>query len=221
MSKPILGYWDIRGLSEPIRYLLYFKNVDFEDKKYPPSDRSTWEKVKFSLNLDFPNLPYYIDGNIRLTQSNTILRYLAGKYGLDGKTEEEKLRVSLAEQQIVDFRDSFIRVIYDENFEKLKADFVAKVPAQLKFVANFLGNRKFLAGNSVTYVDFMAYDTIDFYRYLIPNVLADFPTLRDYQERVKSLPELQNYLKSPTYTRWPIFSPVASWGGKGPEPKQE
>ncbi|CAL1285170.1 unnamed protein product [Larinioides sclopetarius] len=221
MSKPTLGYWGYRGLGAPIKYLLYFKNVDFEDKRYQENDRSSWEKVKFSLNLDFPNLPYYIDGNIRLTQSNTILRYLAGKYGLDGKTEEEKLRVSLAEQQITDFRESFIRVVHSENVEKLKPDFVAKVPAQLKFVANFLGNRKFLAGDSVTYVDFMAYDTIDFYRYLIPNVLADFPTLRDYQERVKSLPGLQNYLKSSTYSRWPIFSPRAHWGGKGPEPKQE
>ncbi|KAF8785293.1 glutathione S-transferase Mu 1-like [Argiope bruennichi] len=221
MSKPIVGYWDIRGLAEPIRYLLHFKNVDFEDKRYPPGDRSTWEKVKFSLNLDFPNLPYYIDGNIRLTQSNTILRYLAGKYGLDGNTEEEKLRVSLAEQQITDFRDSFINVIYNENFEKLKPEFLPKVPAQLKLVENFLGNRKYLAGDTLTYVDFMAYDTLDFYLYLIPNVLADFPALKDYHLRIRNLPELQGYLKSSTYTRWPIFSPVAQFGGKGPEPKQE
>ncbi|GFY55388.1 glutathione S-transferase Mu 1 [Trichonephila inaurata madagascariensis] len=221
MPRPEVGYWDVRGLAEPIRYLLHYKNVDFEDKRYSLDNPAAWQNVKFTLNLDFPNLPYYIDGNVKLTQSVTILRYLAGKHGLDGKNEHERLRVSLAEQQIVDFRTSLSRVCYDKNFEIVKAEFVPKVPAQLKLVADFLGSRKFLAGDYVTYVDFMAYDTIDFYRYLIPKVLDGFLTLKAYQERIESLPELQSYLKSSTYKRWPIFSPLAQFGGKGPEPKHE
>ncbi|XP_055953150.1 glutathione S-transferase class-mu 26 kDa isozyme 51-like [Argiope bruennichi] len=221
MSKPILGYWGIPGLAEPIRFLLHFKNVNFEDKRYSFDARSEWEKNKYSLNLDFPNLPYYIEGNVRLTQSNTILRYLAGKYGLDGNTEEEKLRVSLAEQQISDFRGSLIQLSYSENFEKLKPGFVANVPAQLKLIADFLGDRKYLAGSSVTYADFMTYNAIHFYRYLIPNILADYPTLKEYQGRIQNLPELQSYLKSEAYKRWPLFSPAAQFGGIGPEPKQE
>ncbi|GFT97216.1 glutathione S-transferase Mu 1 [Nephila pilipes] len=221
MSKPEVGYWDVRGLAEPIRYLLHYKNVDFEDKRYSLDDPTSWQNVKFTLNLDFPNLPYLIDGNVRLTQSVTILRYLAKKHELDGKTEKEKLRVSLAEQQIVDFRTSLSRLCYDKNFEKIKPEFVPKVPVQLKLVADFLGSRKFLAGDCVTYVDFMAYDCIDFYRYLIPKVLDQFPTLKAYQDRIKNLPELQNYFKSSTYRRWPIFSSMAQFGGKGPEPKYE
>ncbi|CAL1285174.1 unnamed protein product [Larinioides sclopetarius] len=221
MPKPVLGYWEVRGLTEPIRYLLHYKNVDFEDKRYQIADRAAWEKVKFTLDLDFPNLPYYIDGDVKLTQSVTILRYLAEKYGLDGKSPAEKLRVSLAEQQITDFRTSLGRVCYDPNFEKVKPEFVKKVPAQLKFVANFLGNRKFLAGDSLTYADFMAYEALDFYLYLIPNVLADFPALKEYHQRIRNLPELQKYLKSPQYQRWPLFSPHAQFGGSGPEPKQE
>jgi hypothetical protein len=31
-SKPILGYWNIRGLGAPLRYLLIFCGVEFEDK---------------------------------------------------------------------------------------------------------------------------------------------------------------------------------------------
>ncbi|GIX83678.1 glutathione S-transferase Mu 1 [Caerostris extrusa] len=221
MSKPIVGYWDVRGLAEPIRYLLHYKNVDFEDRRYKIDQRESWEKEKFNLNLDFPNLPYYIDGKVRLTQSITILRHLAGKYGLDGKTEEEKLQASLAEQQIIDFRMSFSRLCYSPDFEKLKNEFVPKVAPQMKLVAKFLGDKKFLAGDSITYVDFMAYDVLDFYSYLIPNVLDDLPNLKEYKQRIKNLPELQNYLKSSTYVSWPIFSPLAQFGGKGPEPKHE
>lgn len=218
MVKPIYGYWDVRGLGEPARYLLHYKNVDFEDKRYVLGEE-TWLSEKFTLGLDFPNLPYYIDGDVKLTQSITILRYLAHKHGLDGKTEQDKLRVSLAEQQIVDFRTSVAQMCYNPEFEKLRAGFAEKVPPQLKFVTNFLGDRKFLAGDYVTYVDFLAFDAIEYYRYLIPNVLKDFPSLKGYQDRIKQLPQLQKYFNSPTYKRWPIFSSHAKFGGDGPEPK--
>ena len=57
----------------------------------PGFDLSDWTNVKFKLGLDFPNLPYLIDGNIKVTQSNAILRYLGRKFGLDGKTEADKV----------------------------------------------------------------------------------------------------------------------------------
>ncbi|KFM71563.1 Glutathione S-transferase Mu 1, partial [Stegodyphus mimosarum] len=215
MSKSTVGYWNIRGLAEPIRYLLHYKKVDFEDKRY-----GDWQKDKFQLNLDFPNLPYYIDDKVRLTQSTAILRYLARKYGLDGKTEEQTVRIELAEQEITDFRTRFMEICYNPEFEKLKEEFVNSVPAQLKLFAAFLGDRKFLAGDEVTYVDFMAYDTFDFYRYLIPGVYDDFPTLESYRDRIEALPELQEYFQSSTYRRWPIWGPTAYFGRKGPEPKR-
>jgi hypothetical protein len=33
-SKPVLGYWAIRGLGAQIRYMLHYLNVNFEDKMY-------------------------------------------------------------------------------------------------------------------------------------------------------------------------------------------
>lgn len=221
MSKPIFGYWDVRGLAEPIRYLLRYKNVDFEDKQYPLSDFDSWFGNKFNHGLDFPNLPYYIEGSVKLTQSTTILRYLAKKYNLEGETEEEKLRVSLLEQQVVDLRTSIIRLVYNENYEKLLPDFVKGVPDQLKLLEAFLGDRKFFAGEHLTYVDFMAFEIVEYYKYIVPKVLEGFPNLRKYQERMKSLPALKKYLESPQYKSWPLFAPHANWGGKGPEPQVE
>lgn len=71
-----LGYWNIRGLADPIRYLLHHVGADFEDKRYevgpaPKFDESSWLNEKYKLGLDFPNLPYYIDGNLKLTQVST------------------------------------------------------------------------------------------------------------------------------------------------------
>lgn len=70
----------------------------------PDYDRSQWLDVKFKLDLDFPNLPYLVDGKNKITQSNAILCYIARKHNMCGKTEEEKIRVNIMENQIMDFR---------------------------------------------------------------------------------------------------------------------
>uniref|UniRef100_A0A8C3EZ05 glutathione transferase n=1 Tax=Chrysemys picta bellii TaxID=8478 RepID=A0A8C3EZ05_CHRPI len=46
----------------------------------PDYDTSQWTNEKDKLGLDFPNLPYLIDGQTKLTQSNAILRYVARKH---------------------------------------------------------------------------------------------------------------------------------------------
>uniref|UniRef100_A0A8D2I2D6 glutathione transferase n=1 Tax=Urocitellus parryii TaxID=9999 RepID=A0A8D2I2D6_UROPR len=48
----------------------------------PDYDRSQWLSDKFKLSLDFPNLPYLIDGVQKITQSSAILRYIARKHNL-------------------------------------------------------------------------------------------------------------------------------------------
>jgi hypothetical protein len=73
MATPTLGYWDIRGNTEPIRMVLHYAEAPFEDKRYeygstPQTLRSIWLADKPNLGLDFPNLPYYIDGDLKLTQ---------------------------------------------------------------------------------------------------------------------------------------------------------
>ncbi|GBM14909.1 Glutathione S-transferase [Araneus ventricosus] len=108
MAKPILGYLDLRLIAEPIRYLLHYKKVDFEDKRYPTNGlgHKQWLKEESSLGLDFPSLPYYLEGDIKLTQTIAIMRYLGYKFGMTGNSNDEKRRVVIVEQQSVDFRDT-------------------------------------------------------------------------------------------------------------------
>ncbi|XP_060057920.1 glutathione S-transferase Mu 5-like isoform X3 [Erinaceus europaeus] len=82
----------------------------------PDYDRSQWLNEKFKLGLDFPNLPYLIDGAHRLTQSNAILRYIARKHNLCGETEEERIRVDLLENQAMDTRLELAWLCYNTDF---------------------------------------------------------------------------------------------------------
>ncbi|GFR10616.1 glutathione S-transferase Mu 1 [Trichonephila clavata] len=218
MVKPILGYWDFRGYVEPIRFLLHYKKVDFEDKRYNVHI-DDWLEDKFNLGLDFPNLPYYIEDDLRITQSKTIIQYLARKYGMDGKNESQKVRVSLADLELIDLRTALCRLLYSDHYEALKENFIKKIPDMMKQWETFLGDQKYLAGDNITYVDFMAYDCFDMYKLFQKNALDGCPNLQAYQKRMRNLPELQGYFNSPQCKLWPIFKPKAHFGGSGDPPK--
>jgi glutathione S-transferase len=217
---PVLGYWDIRGLVEPIRYLLHYVGAEFEDKRYnigaaPEYDRSEWLNEKPTLGLDFPNLPYYIDGDIKLTQSTAILRHLGRKNNLVGKTEEEQIRSEVAEQQAVDIRQSLVKVAYNTaEYATLREELLKTLPDTLQLVAKFLGTNQYVLGENVSYVDFLLYDTLDFVRLFEPTLYEAVPVLSEYLTRFEALPAIDTYLKSGQFKRLPIFGPMAAFGGK-------
>ena len=91
-------------------------------------------------------MPYYIDGNVKLSQSLAIIRHLARKNNLVGNTEEEQNRISLLEQQLKDSHGAFVGLCYDTNFDTLKADFLKQLPPKLEQLSQFLGERPYFAG---------------------------------------------------------------------------
>uniref|UniRef100_A0A452QBS6 glutathione transferase n=1 Tax=Ursus americanus TaxID=9643 RepID=A0A452QBS6_URSAM len=146
----ILGYWDIRGLAHTIRLLLEYTDSHYEEKKYtmgdaPDYDRSQWLNEKFKLGLDFPNLPYLIDGAHKVTQSNAILRYIARKHNLCGETEEEKIRVDILENEVTDTRMALAMLCYNPDFGLKKISAYMKsgrfLPQPVYLKSAFWGNK--------------------------------------------------------------------------------
>ncbi|XP_042318711.1 glutathione S-transferase Mu 1-like [Sceloporus undulatus] len=215
----ILGYWDIRGLAHAIRLLLEYTETPYEDKQYVPGpapdfDTSQWTNVKEKLSLDFPNLPYLIDGETKITQSNAILRYIARKHKMCGETEEEMIRVDILENQVMDLRMGLARICYNPDFEKLKPEYIEQLPGKLKLFSQFLGNRKWFAANKITYVDFLVYDGLDMHRIFQPKCLDEFKNLKDFLDRFEALEKISAYMKSDRFMRTPIFWRIAQWSNK-------
>ncbi|XP_058511158.1 glutathione S-transferase Mu 1 [Ochotona princeps] len=214
-----LGYWDLRGLVLPIRALLEYTGTSYVEKHYtmgdaPDHDQSQWLSEKFKLGLDFPNLPYLIDGTHKLTQSNAILRYLGRKHNLCGETEEEKIRVDILENQVMDNRLQLVAVCYSPDFEKLKPDYLKGFPDKLTLYSQFLGKRPWFAGDKITIADFLVYDILDQNRIFAPGCLDAFPNLKDFMARFEGLPKIAAYMKSSRFIKVPLFLKLASWTGK-------
>ena len=82
MSIIKIGYWKLRGRAQIPRLLLSYTNTPFEEKWYDFSNGQEWRaNDKLNLGFDFPNLPYLIEGDFKLTETKAIIQYIIKKSG--------------------------------------------------------------------------------------------------------------------------------------------
>ena len=212
----VLGYWKIRGLAQPLRYLLEYCGFDYEEVRYElnKEGREKWnEEDKKNLGLSFPNLPYLIDGEIKITQSKAILRHIAEKKGGDmvGDDLQTKTTLSMLVEVTVDFNNSIVRLCYGKNFEERLPEWVKEqqIPFHQQF-SEFLGDKAWAIGH-ITFVDFFIYEMLDQSHLLNPNGFEHFPSLTSYIKRFKEIPAIANYRSSPRFIDRPINGPSASF----------
>uniref|UniRef100_A0AC11B7L1 Glutathione S-transferase mu 3 n=1 Tax=Ovis aries TaxID=9940 RepID=A0AC11B7L1_SHEEP len=167
----------------------------------------------FGLSFSF-QLPYLMDGKNRLTQSNAILRYIARKHNMCGDTEEERIRVDIMENQIMDFRMQLAQLCYNPDHEKLKPRYLEQLPGQLKQFSLFLGKYSWFAGEKLTFVDFLTYDVLDQNRMFEPKCLDEFPNLKAFMCRFEALEKIATYMQSDRFLKMPVNNKMAQWGNR-------
>ncbi|KAL7636034.1 UNVERIFIED_CONTAM: hypothetical protein RMT77_013852 [Armadillidium vulgare] len=215
-----LGYWKIRGLGQYIKFLLEYTGEEYIDKVYefgpePDNYFSQWLKEKFELGLDFPNLPYYIDGDVKITQSVAILRHIARKHNLLAKTNEEVPKAEMLEFQAIDQRKNFIRIAYSPDFESQKEKYIKETAEpELAQLSKFLGSNDWFLGSDISYVDFFFYETFYCIHELTPSSFDKHENLKKYMQRFEGLERIKKYINSDRYIKGPIMLPTASFGGK-------
>nr|ABS19427.1 multivalent antigen sj26-GAPDH [synthetic construct] len=217
--SPILGYWKIKGLVQPTRPLLEYLEEKYEEHLYERDEGDKWRNKKFELGSEFPNLPYYIDGDVKLTQSMAIIRYIADKHNMLGGCPKERAEISMLEGAVLDIRYGVSRIAYSKDFETLKVDFLSKLPEMLKMFEDRLCHKTYLNGDHVAHPDFMLYDALDVVLYMDPMCLDAFPKLVCFKKRIEAIPQIDKYLKSSKYIAWPLQGWQATFGGGDHPPK--
>jgi len=216
------GYWATRCIGQPIRLMLEYAGAKWEDKIYqagppPDFDKSCWFDVKEKLGLAFPNLPYLIERDAQgntvrsMSQSVTIMSFIARRYNLLPETEEGYLRMDQMRDETVDFRDRFMDVCYSSNFEELKGDFLDALPGKLKKLEQYMAGHEWVAGKKLTYVDFMFAEILDHHLCLVPDCLKELPHLSNYHMRFFNLPRIKSYRSSERCIGRPLNNKYASF----------
>ena len=82
-STLVLRYWPLRGRAEKIRHLLEYCGLNYIEKPYRiPEDANTWfeeDKIKLAEKNPAINLPYLIDGDKYISESDAIMIYVCHK----------------------------------------------------------------------------------------------------------------------------------------------
>jgi len=205
-----LGYWPIRGLVQNIRYMLEYCGYAYEEVRYKTQEQ--WDKDKHSLGMAFPNLPYLIDGDLKLTQSHSILRYLAEKKGGDllGKNSLDNAQISMLLDTAMDLRNTITKVCYGSHFEENLPKWIeaTQIPYNKNF-STFLDKKKFMMGDHVTSADFSVFEYLDQSHIINPKGFDEFPNLVAYLNRFKEIPAIAKYRKSEHFMERPINGEIA------------
>ena len=200
MSNLTLGYWKIRGLAEPIRLLLHYLGIDYKEVFYefgpaPDFNTDAWFSVKYKLDLDYPNVPYLFDGDFKMTESNAILRYICEKYKPEmlGETIKEKAFVNMAVGVLLDLLRAKAQLMY------LGKDFPGNeihkttMKNKLNDLNTFLGKNKFLAGEKITYVDFVLIEFNESINDLLEPIFDQYPNLKRHFDFISEIPSIKKY----------------------------
>ena len=227
-SRPKLGYWKIRGLASYLRYMLHYAEVDFEDITYevgpaPQFSRDVWFNIKPTLDYDFPNLPYFQDGDFKLTESAAIAKYIAHKWAKDllGTTTQEYANAEMLFEFVGKLKMAVTMPSYTGG-EHGDAITCAKLATDcyphLAKLVDFRSKHgfKWVAGNNLTWIDFYLWEIVDYMKWLSNDaVFEQFPSIKEYHANFLALPQIQKvWGDDEKIMKYPWNNAMAKIGGR-------
>ncbi|KAH8057143.1 glutathione transferase [Aureococcus anophagefferens] len=198
-GKPTTVYWDICGLGQCPRYALELAGVDYA------------KPGTTAAGLHFSNLPYYLDADVKLAQSNAVLRYLGRKHGLYGAAGAEHV-VDVVLDQATDLDNAITGPCY-RDFAALKPFCLDVLPEKLDAWAARLGGGPYVTGASLSIGDLKIYETLRKLALIEKAqgtaVLARYASLAAFVARVDV--DLGTYRASPAFLERPLNNPHAQF----------
>jgi prostaglandin-H2 D-isomerase / glutathione transferase len=207
--RPKLTYFDYPGLAESIRITLRLGKIDFEDNRV---NQSEMEQLRLDGSLPTGQLPILEIGEIRLSQSEAILRWVGNKTGHYPKDELLAVRCDMILGAVVDIRKYFAPQWYGHALGRspvtsqllvaLSSDQKAEISNKLNSevlpelftrLENLLGDEPYFCGRELMICDIEVYCVITGLldgtscKGVSPSVLDHCPKLLDFADRVREM----------------------------------
>lgn len=203
-NEPIrIGYWKIRGLAQPIRYILAYCEHPWEEDVYeqgnaPNFSIEQWTNKKNTLNLPFPNMPYMIAEECNLTDVHAIMIYIATKFcdEVVPQTAEDKARADQLYSLMKEVKSAITGPCY-VGTEKVQLK--EQVKEKMAPLVTTLGKKDYLVGDSLTYIDFIFLELCEFADYLTEDFINNNKNIAKYVKKVKGNKQLKKYFASTKY----------------------
>nr|AEB91979.1 glutathione S-transferase sigma 7 [Locusta migratoria] len=190
-----LTYFDAMGIGEPIRFLLCYGKIQFEDIRF---DFEKWPSMK-------PSTPYgkvpllEIDGK-KMHQSAAICRYLGKKLGLAGANDWESAQIDMAVDTITDLRLKVTEYYWEpeETTKQKKKETLLNetLPFYMeKLDALVKENGGYLVAGKLSWGDFFFAGVSDYMDCVVQfDITKDHPNLAALKKKIRELPAIKEWI---------------------------
>jgi len=199
-----LTYFEFRARGEVPRLLFAAAGVDYEDIRH---DYTTWPtSASLKEALPFGQLPSLSVDGVVYCQSVSIARYLAEKFGLAGKTDEDKFKADMIVHCIEDVVRLIIDILHEEDpgpkeklLKKFKDEQFPQSNAHFeKLLKANKGGDGYLVGDSLTWADVTMFNHLTGYVQMAgieaPDFIDGYPKLKALVDRVGKNPGIAAWI---------------------------
>ncbi|BES99837.1 Glutathione [Nesidiocoris tenuis] len=198
--KAELTYFDMSGLGEPVRVMLSYGNIPFDDIRL---SKEKWADIK--KETKFGQLPRLRIDGLELYQSRAICRYIATKIGLRSADAKEAALTDMWVDTFDDVRFMVVRWYYQEdsqerteNLENLKTKALTDVLSVFEKTLE-TENAEYFVNNKLSWADVMLFGYLFYIADLLhtsgEEILAKHSRLSKLYGEIKNSPGVQNWLK--------------------------
>nr|AEB91973.1 glutathione S-transferase sigma 1 [Locusta migratoria] len=198
-----LTYFAIKALGEPIRFLLSYGKIEFEDARL---EFEQWPSMKASM--PFGQVPVLeIDGK-KTWQSLAICRYLGKLVGLAGANDWEDLQIDMAIETVTDLRLKIANFWYetDEAQKAKKKEPLLKeiLPFLLPRLDNLVKeNGGYLANSKLSWADLYFIGILDYLNFMVEfDLTKDYSNLAALKKKVLEIPAIKEWVDKRPNTEW-------------------
>lgn len=188
-------YFNVKALGEPLRFLLSYGNLPFDDIRIT---REEWPALKPTMPMgQMPVLE--VDGK-RVHQSLAMCRYVAKQVGLAGANPLEELQIDAIVDTINDFRLKIAIVAYEPDDSVKEKKMITLNNEVIPFYLTKLNviakeNSGHLVLGKTTWADVYFAGIVDYLNYLTKiNLLENFPNLQECVTKVLENDNIKAYI---------------------------
>ena len=159
-----------------------------------------------SKGMEFPNLPYVIDGDFMLSESKAVNVYICDRWApaLMGSTPIERASIIMIQNVLNDKWCTIVPAIFGTGD---KNDLIEKLTSALPPLVEYLGSKPFLHGDSVRLTDFILFEIFESANAVVEDDRhrTAHPTLAAHHARMLTLPTFSAYFNSDKALKAPFF----------------
>lgn len=193
-----LYYLPMRARAEPIRMILHYANIPYNDVTITFSQ---WPEHKARLDIcplgQLPTLQ--LPSGEFIAQSGTITRFVAKMGGLYPSDPVEAARGDMVHEMAQDM--NAINAILNfwprlgDAYEQHKESYFRNLPRHAAYAESLLGDQYYFGGSQPHFGDFSLFHVFDASLTVEPSCLKSFAKLQRWVHAMQNTPRLKSYLQ--------------------------